>query len=205
MPTHHKLEVHGKALASGRGAEDLSVSCGHRLTSALLLAFLLSSGASAQQTQPSEYQLKAAFVFHFAEFVDWPARAFTAPGSPMIIGILGDNPFGNELEQAVRGKSLNNHPLTVKPISSVAEAATNCHILFVSSSEKKRFPEIFTGLGKASVLTVGETDRFNESGGMINFTLEGGKIRFQINDAAAKRAGLKISSKLMSLATRSSP
>jgi hypothetical protein len=174
--------------------------------SGLFLALLLGCGAArAQQSQPSEYQLKAAFLYHFAEFVDWPASAFVAPTSPMIIGILGDNPFGNELEQAVRGKSLNNHPLSVRSIGSVPEATTNCHILFISSSEKKRLPEIFTGLGQASVLTVGEMDRFNESGGMINFVLEGTKIRFQINDAAARRVGLKISSKLMSLATRKAP
>src|ERR1019366_9206706 len=80
--------------------------------------------------------------------------------------------------------------------------ATNCHILFISSSEKKRLPEIFASLKGASVLTVGETDHFTESGGMINFFLEGTKMRFQINKDAATSAGLKISSKLMSLASR---
>jgi hypothetical protein len=169
-----------------------------RLSLALLLAV---SGVHAQEVQPSEYQLKAAFLFNFAKFVEWPEEAFSEPKAPIIIGVLGENPFGEQLEQTVRGKTINGRPFTVKELRSLPEAR-NCHILFISTSEKARLPAIFDSLRGASVLTVGEAENFTEAGGMINFVLEGGKIRFQVNDAAAKSAQLKISSKLLSLAQR---
>ena len=168
------------------------------MVSAVLMA---SSGARAQDSLPSEYRLKAAFLFNFAKFVDWPADAFDKSNSPMVIGILGDNPFGADLEDTVRNKVINERPLEVKVCPTPA-AATNCHILFISTSEKKRLPEILGSLRGASVLTVSETDGFTETGGMINFVREGNKVRFQINDAAAKNARLTISSKLLSLALR---
>jgi hypothetical protein len=168
-----------------------------------LLAAVLDS--RAQATQPSEYQLKAAFLYHFAQLVTWPAEAFGESGSPMVIAVLGENPFGKQLEESVRGKSVNGHPLTVKEAQTLGEVTNNCHVLFVSSSEKKRLAEILAAVRGKSVLTVGETDHFTETGGMINFTMEGTKIRFQINDSAAKAAGLKISSKLLSLATSKPP
>jgi hypothetical protein len=172
----------------------------------LVLALLAGAGEGrAQAPAPSEYQLKAAFLYHFAQFVEWPSAAFTNATSPLVIGILGDNPFGAELAKTVNGKSINNRPLDVRELRSAAEATNHCHILFVSSSEKKRLPEVFAALRGTSVLTVGETDRFTESGGMINFIAQGTKIRFQVNDGTAKAAGLKISAKLLSLASRPSP
>lgn len=177
----------------------------------LSLVWLLIVGhGSAQEIQPSdyeikEYQLKAAFLFNFAKFVEWPPETFADQRSPIVIGILGDNPFRDEsrdlLEETVRNKVINERPVVVKVVQAPA-AATNCHILFISTSEKERLPEILAGLRGASVLTVGETERFTESGGMINFVLEGNKIRFQINDAAARSARLTVSSKLLSLALR---
>lgn len=168
----------------------------------LSMALLLGAeDVRAPEAQPTEYQLKAAFLFHFAKFVEWPADAFKETSSPLVIGVLGDSPFGDDLEKTVRGKKLNDHPLAVQAFRSAGEV-TNCHILFISTSERPRMPEIFQGLGRSSVLTVGETERFTESGGMINFVMEGNKIRFQINNVAAKQAGLKISSKLLSLALR---
>jgi len=163
----------------------------------------------AQESQPTEYQIKAAFLYNFAKFIEWPPEAFAQKESPFVIGILGDNPFGTDLEKAVHNKTVNDRPLEVKECRSVTEA-TNCHILFISSSEKKpsasekkRLSEIFAGLRGNSVLTVGETDGFTENGGMINFVQESNKIRFRISDDAAKAARLKISSKLLSLAVRS--
>ena len=168
----------------------------------LSLVWLLSVGdGRAQESQPTEYQIKAAFLFNFAKFVEWPPAAFAEATSPMVIGILGENPFGDDLERTIRGKTINNRPLVIKEFRSPAEA-TNCHVLFISTSEKQRLPEILKSLHGTSVLTVGETDRFIETGGMINFVAEGNKIRFQINEVAAESAGLKISSKLLSLASR---
>jgi hypothetical protein len=168
----------------------------------LSLVWLLSVGdGRAQESQPTEYQIKAAFLFNFAKFVEWPPAAFAEATSPMVIGILGENPFRDDLERTIRGKTINNRPLVIKEFRSPAEA-TNCHVLFISTSEKQRLPEILKSLHGTSVLTVGETDRFTETGGMINFVAEGNKIRFQINEVAARNAGLKISSKLLNLASR---
>ncbi len=168
----------------------------------ILLAWFGSVGGRAADSQPSEYQLKAAYLYHFAQFVDWPASAFSETNSPMVIGIIGQNPFSGDLEQAVRGKAINSHPLEVKEIRTLTGTTNNCHIVFISASEKDRLAEIFTSLRGTSVLTVGETERFTEAGGMINFVTQGKKIRFQINEAATREAKLKVSSKLLNLAIR---
>jgi hypothetical protein len=168
----------------------------------LSLVWLLAPGGGrAQESPPTEYQLKAAFLLNFAKFVEWPPAAFAKADSPIVLGILGENPFADVLEQTIQGKKVNNRELEVTKLPSSA-GATNCHILFIGTSEKARLPEILKGLGRASVLTVGETDGFTDSGGMINFVRQGNKIRFQINEVAAKSVGLKISSKLLSLASR---
>lgn len=169
------------------------------LTAALLLA---AAEGTPQEAQPSEYQLKAAFIYNFAQFVEWPPAAFAEATSPLVIGVLGESPFGGALEQTVRGKALQAHPLIIKAFRSPAEATNNCHVLFISASEKRRLGEIVAGLRGTSVLTVGETEGFIEAGGMINFIQHGKKIRFQINNQAAKSAGLKVSSKLLSLASQ---
>jgi len=186
-----------------RFRQPIGAKCGLLLGLLVLLAAALNG--RAQTAQPSEYQLKAAFLYHFTQLVTWPSEAFANAGSPMVIAVLGENPFGKQLEESVRGKNVNGHPLTVKEVQTLAEATNGCHLLFVSTSEKKRLSEIFAAVREKSVLTVGETDQFIETGGMINFTMEGTKIRFQISDATAKAAGLRISSKLLSLATRKPP
>jgi len=174
------------------------------LTAILALLFLALAAAvipecAAQDAAPSEYQIKAAFLFNFAKFVQWPPEAFATTNSPLIIGVLGENVFGDNLEKTINHKVINERPLQFKEFHSVGEA-TNCHILFISTSEKAKFSKIIQGLQGTSVLTVSETGEFIDAGGMINFVLEANKIRFEINDEAAKKAGLKISSKLLSLA-----
>jgi hypothetical protein len=169
-----------------------------------LVLLLTAGGVHAQDQEPpspSEYQLKAAFLFNFAKFVEWPPEAFADEKSPFIIGVLGDNPFGKELERTVEGKIVNGRYIQIREAGSLAEAK-KCHILFVCNSENKRLQEVFEALRGASVLTVGDWTHFTESGGMISFVLENSKIRFQINDQAARAAGLKISSKLLNLALR---
>jgi len=122
-----------------------------------------------------------------------------------VIGVLGKNVFGNDLETTIRDKTVNNRRFKFVKFENFASAteATNCHILFVSSSEKDNLAKIVGSLQKASVLTVSDTDGFIKAGGMINFTLEGAKIRFEISDEAAKKAGLQVSSKLLSLSVHS--
>jgi YfiR/HmsC-like len=163
------------------------------------LAFAIGFKSFAQNSQPSEYQIKAAFVYNFAKFVEWPTQALAAPTSPMVIGMLGENVFHGDLEKTIRGKAINDHPLQFKKFDSVAEA-TNCQVLFIGPSEKKHLPKILESLRGTSVLTVSETDEFIENGGMINLVIVDNRVRFQINNEAAKKAGLTISSKLLSLA-----
>ena len=179
---------------------------GITLINRLILTILLQTGLSrAADVSPSEYQLKAAFLYHFSQFVDWPPATFatskSATDASFVIGILGDNPFGGDLEQTVHGKNLGRHALMVREFHSLAEATNNCQILFISSSEKKRLPELIANLGGANILTVGEAENFGEAGGMIHFVMEGTKIRFRVNEAATQRAGLKVSAKLLSLAS----
>jgi len=151
-----------------------------------------------EDSQPTEYQIKAAFIFNFAKFVEWPAAAFPKASSPMVVGVLGENPFHDALEKTIKNKTVDEHPVVIMQFHSATEA-TNCHILFISSSEKARLPQILKQLNGTSVLTVSEMSGFTEAGGMINFVFEGTKIRFQINNDAANSVGLKISSKLLKL------
>lgn len=163
---------------------------------ALVVMFLLPARVEAQET--NEYEVKAAFLYNFARFVEWPNNVSADPNAPMVIGILGKDPFGGEIDRAIEGKSVNGHPLAIKRFSTL-EAYQYCHILFVSSSEKNNLPRILAAVAKSSVLTVSETDRFAQIGGIINFITTENRIRFEINQAAAARVGLKISSKLLSL------
>jgi hypothetical protein len=165
----------------------------------LIWLMLVSGDGRAQNSAPTEYQIKAAFLFNFARFIQWPPKALAEATSPLVIGVLGENPFHDDLERTMRGKSVDEHPLVVKEFHALAEA-TNCQILFISTSEKTRLPQILKSIKGSSVLTVGEMDHFTETGGMINFVMEGAKIRFQINNDAAANEGLKISSKLLALA-----
>lgn len=168
---------------------------------ALCFSLVLLAGVFARaQTAPTEYQIKAAFIYHFAEFVDWPPQAFTGASSPMVIGILGENVFGDNLQRTINGKTVRGHPLQVKQFTSLAEA-TNCQVLFISASEKDNLPKILAQLQGGNTLTVGEKmDNFLSTGGMINLVIVEAKVRFQINNEAAKKAGLTISSKLLTLA-----
>jgi hypothetical protein len=168
-----------------------------------LLLLRVGSLVDAQEdSQPSEYQIKAAFIFNFAKFVEWPAAAFAKASSPIVVGVLGENPFQDALEKTIKNKTVDEHPVIIMQYRAAADA-TNCHILFISNSEKARLPQILKQLKGSSVLTVGEMPGFTETGGIINFVLEGTKVRFQINNNAANSAGLKISSKLLKLSVPS--
>jgi len=130
--------------------------------------------------------------------VEWPPHTFKGPTDPIVICILGRNPFGHTLEETVRGKSVEGRPLVVREIVDLRHR--NCQILFVSASERARWTSIFDETGPAGVLTVGDTPGFASSGGIVNFRIEGDRIRIRINVEAADRANLRISSKLLSLA-----
>ena len=168
-----------------------------RLSILIALNVLFLSGRIAAQ-EANEYEVKAAFLYNFARFVEWPDNVSPDPNGPLVIAILGRDPFGGEIDRAIEGKTVNGRRLVIKRFSSV-ETYEQCHILFVSSSERGNLPRILAAVRTSSVLTVSETDRFAQIGGIINFITIENRIRFEINRAAAARVGLKISSKLLSL------
>lgn len=157
---------------------------------------MLPRPVGAQQGPAPEYQVKAAFLFNFAQFVEWPAAAFPEPDSPMVIGVLGEDPFGGDLEAIVRGEVVNGHPLTVERFGRVEEI-TACHILFVSKGEAARLDRILAALKGRSILTVGDMRDFAGRGGMIRFVTDRSRIRLRINLEAARADELTISSKLL--------
>ncbi len=146
-----------------------------------------------------EYQLKAAFIYNFAKFVEWPTQSFADPRSPIVIGIVGGNPFGDELANTVNGRKINGRAMVIKSVDNAA-SAKGTHVLFVSAREVAGFGRIKSSLGPG-VLVVGESPQIASQGGMIIFKLAGDKLRFEINMAAADRSGLKISSQLQKLAS----
>ena len=165
-----------------------------------LLLFILSfAGCDATRAQETrEYQLKAAFLFNFAQFVRWPPGCFAGANAPFCIGILGADPFGNALEETIRGETIESHKLIVVRSARI-EDLQNCQMIFVSRSEGDHVGEILSQLGAKPILTVSDADSFARDGGAIDFYLAGGKVRFEINPGAAQRRGLKISSQLLSL------
>ena len=162
--------------------------------SALVVAAVLATSAMAQTVD--EYKVKAAFVFNFAKFIQWPREAFKTPVDPLVICVLGQDQMTNSLREAVNGNAIDGRPVVVRKFE-VGQVSCDCNILFVSSSATKRFR---SWLKESGVLTVGETPGFTADGGVINFKLEDGRVRFEINVAAAERQQVHISSKLLSLA-----
>jgi hypothetical protein len=154
------------------------------------------SNTFAQSSASPEYQLKAVFLFNFAQFVEWPARAFAGPDAPLVIGVLGDDPFGSYLDEIVRAETVNGRPLEVRRYRGVDEIGT-CHILFVSRKEADRLQGVLDSLRGRSILTVSDADRFATRGGMIRFLTDHNRIRLRINLEAAQAANLTLSSKLL--------
>jgi hypothetical protein len=169
----------------------------HSLSLGIVLELLLTVGACGQPVD--EYEAKAAFLYNFALFVKWPANSFTSSKDPITICILGRNPFGHALEEAVRGKVVEGRSFIIRQVSD-ARPPCGCQILFVNSSERKRFRSMAGTLQGAAVLTVGEAAEFTADGGVINLKLERGRVRLEINLEAAGREEYRISSKLLSLA-----
>jgi hypothetical protein len=164
----------------------------------VVCALLLLGGLDASaQTGPSrEYQVKAVFLFNFTQFVEWPPAAFAVATSPIIIGVLGEDPFGAYLDETVRGEKVNNRPLEIQRYHRVEEIKT-CHILFISPSETEKYEQIFARLQGRSILTVGDTEGFAIRGGMIRFFTEQNRIRLRVNVGATRAARLTISSRLL--------
>ena len=165
---------------------------------ALMAAMLWPAGLRAQGALQREYEIKAAYLYNFINYIDWPADALPATGGTLTIGIVGENQFNSAFD-ALNGKQTKGRTLAVKPVAS-AKDLESCQIVFIGASEKNRVAEILGQLKTSRVLTVSETDGFAAQGGIINFISERNKVRFQINPEAARRIGLTISSELLKLA-----
>ena len=176
-----------------------------RLIVAVLLSLSVAVGANAQASASaasSEYLIKAGFIYNFAQLVQWPSAAFSQADSPIVIGILGTDPFGTSIDRVVENKKLDGRSLVVKRLrwSKDLKDLTECNILFVSTSEKEHISDVINIVKLLPIRTIGETPGFAARGGMINLTLEDNKIRFEVNMGAAKQANLNISSRLLALA-----
>jgi hypothetical protein len=164
-----------------------------------LLAFAVAYVTAAGGAAP-EYEVKAAFLYNFAKFVEWPAEAFTGRGAFRFC-ILGDDPFGTALERTVAGKRIDDHPIEIARHDAESDA-TECHVVFLGVSEASTLRRTLATLGARGILTVGDRPEFVDDGTVIGFRLEGDRVRFDINADAAERAGLRVSSQLMKLASR---
>jgi len=166
----------------------------------LCAATVLLGAAIRVRAEPAdtEHQVKAAFLFNFAQFIEWPPSAFTNTNAPICIGILGADPFGESLDATVRDETIHGRTLVVRSSRKI-EDLKDCQMIFISRSEKKNLDEIFAALKGKPVLTVGETEGFAERGGGINFYRDGNKVRFEINPAVTRQNGLRVSSELLSL------
>jgi hypothetical protein len=170
-----------------------------QVTLLLVLAATIGAPAGRGQHGPNEYQLKAAFLFNFAKFIDWPANSFESPRAPFSICVLGKDPFGRALDDALLNKQINDRPVMILRTKN-PETARHCQILFVGTAEGQNLPAILNELRGANCLLVGESEGFAAAGGTIQFTIEDNHVRFLINPEAGERAGLRFSSKLLALA-----
>jgi hypothetical protein len=165
----------------------------------LLLAATLLAASAPQEREAPEYEIKAAFLYNFAAFVEWPSSAFPDRESPFLVGVVGRDPFSSTLEEAFRGKEVGGRLVAVKRASDVKSLGA-CHLVFIPASERESTPRILESLKGTPTLTVGETGGFAAMGGCVGFFAEGRKVRFEISLPAMKRADLKVSSKLLRLA-----
>jgi len=176
----------------------MEILIAHRARRGLLLGLLFSGICSAQAF--NEYQVKAAFLYTFAKFVEWPPQAFSSPSAAIAICVLGDDPFGNFLDDAVKGKTVGDRPLAVFRMADLP-AGRECKILFITASERRRMTALLASVAAPGLLTVGDTAEFTAQGGVIGLQLDGERIRLLVNLTAAEKAKLRISSRVLSLAT----
>jgi uncharacterized protein DUF4154 len=169
----------------------------------LLSAMAVGSRAEGvDSSDSSEYLIKAGFIYNFAKLVEWPTTAFAQPDSPIVIVILGNDPFGATLDRIVADKKIDGRGIAVKRVkwSKDFKDLKDCNILFISLSEKEHVDSVVEAMKGLPILTIGDAPGFAKRGGIINFTLEDNKIRFEVNVEAAKHADLIISSRLLTLA-----
>jgi hypothetical protein len=163
------------------------------------LFLIATPKAFSQKEEGAGYPVKLAFLYNFTKFVEWPPESYRAPNAPLLICVVGHDPFSQVLEDELRTRNVGGHPVEVRTLKP-NDKLSQCQIVFVPATEKQRAERIVSGLKGSSALTVGETDGFAVQGGMINLTVEANQVHFEVNRLAAERAGLKISSRLLNIA-----
>src|ERR1700730_1396749 len=166
---------------------------------AVALTLIASPAGGAAQLEPSEYGLKSVFLYQFCRFMEWPNSAFSSPNDPLIIGVIGDDPFGSLLQEAVQGETYHGRPIRIEHYRSPRDIK-RCHLLFVSRSEVAQMGEILSAIAGKNVVTVGETDGFLEKGGMISLTADRNRVRLRVNASSLRAANVDVSSKLLRVA-----
>ena len=168
----------------------------------ILASAIVASGAApepAQSQAKSEYALKAVFLYNFCRFIEWPKSEFASPNDPIIIAVIGDDPFGHLLEEAIHGETVRGRSIKIQRYRN-SDSIGHCHLLFISQSESRRMDTILAAVSGKSVVTVGETDAFLDQGGMIALTAERNRIGLHINPSLLRAANLDVSSKLLRVA-----
>jgi hypothetical protein len=166
----------------------------------ILFCFItVSQPLQAQNKAIQEYKVKAVFLYNFTQFIDWPSSAFNSPEEPFVIGIIGEDPFGPYLEEAVAGEKIGLHPIVVRHYTNLKDVG-NCHILYINSKDEDWVEKILSSVSQKNILTVSDAPNFNRLGGILRFFTEDNKIRLQINVERSKAVQLNISSKLLSVA-----
>lgn len=167
------------------------------LVGVMLSEWTITVGRAA--TLPNEYSLKAVFLYNFCRFIDWPATAFASASDPIVIGILGSDPFGPLLEEAVQGETSHGRSIRIERFHSIREIR-RCHVLFLGAGESGRLNDILGAVAGTSIVTVGETTDFVDQGGMIALTTDQNRVRLVINPNTLRNANLNVSSKLLRVA-----
>lgn len=189
------IKRHGRKPGGARALQSALLRC----AAIALIATLVCPACVRSQQQAGEYQVKAAFLFNFGKFVEWPESSFAEKSSPFSICVLGEDPFGGTLDHTLEGKQVSNHPVRIVRTTDPA-LARQCQIVFVSASEKLHLSTVLRTLSGSNALLVGELPGFAAAGGAIEFTLQDNHVRFAINPDAIQRAGLQVSSQLLALA-----
>jgi len=172
---------------------------GWRVLAVAALTFFVTTVLFAQQPKPNEYQVKATYLYNFGRFVKWPEAVPAGKGDSFSVCVLGQDPFGTILDSTLAGEALDGKPVVLRRLSKTQDAG-ECRILFISSTEEKHLKEILNTLDESGVLTVSDMPGFTRRGGMIQFVLEGDRVRFEINLASAESARLVLSSELLKVA-----
>ncbi len=172
-----------------------------RQAGAAACALWIATVPSARAAPPTEYEVKAAFLYNFSKFVEWPAGTFATPDAPIKVCFVGSSPIAAVFKDAVQGKSANGRRLVVMESASVQQTLS-CHVDFVGGLDADRLDELFHRVDGRPILTVGDDPSFAPQGGIIGLTTLQNKVRFEVNMIATKRAGLKLSSQLLKVAVR---